>query len=475
MSALEAVETGGVLMGHVLPPGTVPADTRTIDQGGGIAIASPSFDVEGAAELLARLRTAGEQLRTVPMADRTEALGQAGERLLAPDDPARADALRLLPAHACLSSAAAREVLDRMASDWTRERLRALVAHEFGEVPPEARFEPAAADPDGRVSHRIMVPSGLGVTICSGTVPGVSVTAAIRSLLVGSGTLLKPGAGDVVLPVLFARTLQQNAPEIAAALAVAYWPGGDSLLEDRALAEADRIVVYGGDDTLRSVRSRASTRARLVEYRHRVGVAVVGVGSRPAPEVNALAEEVTDAIVPYEQRGCVSPVRVHAIGTAEQVTRFGEHLAQALERRAQRMPASRTPEEAAAAQQVVGSLEMRRAAGEAVELWTGDGWAVAVAPTAEMFAGGRVILIQGSSRLDEIQPRLRELRGRLQTVGVAGLSEADEERVALWSARAGASRIGPLREIAYPPPWWVHEGMGPLQALTDVSEWARGP
>jgi len=468
------IEADGALRGHVLPRGVSPSGSTTLDQGGGVTIAAPTFDAANTEALFSSLRSAGADLRERPMAERIEALGRAGERLQTPGDPARSEALRLLPSHACLSSAGAADVLDSMAADWTRARLRALVEHEFGEVVPENRFGPLVPDPGGRATRRIAVAPSLNLTICSGTVPGVSVTAAIRSLLVGSGTLLKPGAGDVVLPIVFARVLREVDPDLAAALAVVYWRGGDSELEDRALAEADRIVVYGGGDTLRSVRARASTSATLVEYRHRVGVAVVGVAGKPLPELDALAEQVTDAVVPYEQRGCVSPVRIHAVGSEEEASIFGERLARALERRAHWVPGARTPEEAAAAHQLVGALELRKAAGEAVELWSSPGWTVAVEASGEAFGGGRVVLVSGVPSVAGLQRELAALRGRLQVVGVGGVADEEaEQRIALWAAQAGASRIGPLHGVAYPPPWWVHEGMGPLTALIGWSEWTR--
>jgi len=467
------IESDGALIGGVFPSGIEPGGVRVVEQGDGVRIAAPTFDATGADALLGRLRKSGTALRLRPVAERIEALGRAGERLQDPGDPTRAEALRLLPAHANLSPAGAVDVLDAMAADWTRARLAALVEREFGVLPVDGRFGSAEADPDGHPTRLAGVAPELMLTICSGTVPGVSVTALIRSLLVGSGTLLKPGAGDAVLPLLFASVLREIDPELASAAAVAYWPGGSSELEARALEAADRIVVYGGDETIRSVRARAAASATLVEYRHRVGVAVVGVAGVGDPELETLAEEVTDAVVPYEQRGCVSPVRIHAVGSADEVRRFGELLAGALERRERWVPGARTDAEAAAAHQLVGALELRRAAGEAVEVWSGPAWTVALEPPGEVYAGGRVVRLSRAGRLDDVRPRLRGLTGRLQVVGVGGLNPAQEARVAGWAARAGASRIGPLRGIAYPPPWWMHEGRGPLTALIDLAEWTR--
>jgi hypothetical protein len=465
------IEEGGVLDAFALPPDARVEATRRIGREGGLAyrIAAPEpgeidtlFDV---------LVERGRRALARPAAERVDAIGRACERFLDPGDPVRTEALRLLPGYAALSDAGATDVLDAMASDWTRERLSALVASEFGDTPPEHRFSRPGPDPAGRAVRRLATPGALTLTVCSGTVPGVSVTAAIRSLLVGSGTLLKPGAGDVVLPLLFARALAEVDRELASALAVVYWPGGEGELEARALEAADRIVVYGDGETLRSVRTRANPAATLVEYRHRVGLAVVGVSGRSEPELVGLAESVTDAVVPYEQRGCVSPVRIYALGSEDEVRAFGRCLSRALERRERWVPGSRTPEEAAAAHQLVGALELRRAAGEAVEVWSGAEWTVAVEGSGELFAGGRVVLVSGVAKVDDLRREIGRFRGRLQVVGVGGLEAIDEAVVAHTAAEAGASRIGPLRGVAYPPPWWRHEGMGPLAALVDEVEW----
>lgn len=470
-----SLERDGALTAFVLPAGSETGmedvGVRVVEQPTGPALASPTPDAEATDRLFTHLRAGGRTFAARPVDDRVRVLGRAAERMLDPDDPIRREALRRLPGNACLSAAAAEDVLDRMAADWTRERLAALVAAEFPGGELEPGFVERGPDPDGRSVRRTASPPALALTICSGTVPGVSTTAILRSLLVGAGTLVKPGAGDVVLPVLFGHALRSVDPSAADALAVAWWPGGDAALEEAAIAASDRIVVYGSDATLRSLRARTPPSTPLVEYRHRVGLAVVGVDGRAPTELDALAAEVADAVVPYEQRGCVSPVRVHAVGTTEAARAFGERLAAELDRREAVAPGRRTPEEAAAGQQLRGSLELRRAAGEAIDLWTGRGWTVALETSGEPFAGGRVVLVGSESSVEGVESALTRWRGRLQAVGVAGLDRETESRVARAAAGAGASRIGPVHEMAWPPPWWIHDGRGPLHALVDLVEW----
>jgi len=508
-TGLDRVPPPPAIRAFVLPAGVAPTDVVRIAQTEGPDLEYPVFDEAAGRELFESLREAGRRARARPVAERVAALGAAGERLLDRDTPEVRAAIPLLAENARLSEGAAAEVLAAMASDWTRPRLRVLVASEFAHGGLDFESDAVRADPDSGVVRRRVSAPGLITTICSGTVPGVSTTAAIRSLLVGSGSLLKPGAGDVVLTTLFAEVLREIDPGLADALAVAYWPGGNATLEDEALHASDRVVVYGGDETVRSVRTRAAASATLVEYRHRIGVAVVDVtgmgaspeadgsgeelrseprseprpgshtepptepGEEPAeePRPERIAAAVADSVVPYEQRGCVSPARIFAIGSPDDGRVLCRAVARALEQRERGTPSRRTREEASACQQFVGSLELRRAAGEHVDVWAGRGWAVALDPDGDPFAGGRVVVVTPLADIADLEVELERYRGRLQAVGVAGLSGGREALVARWSADAGASRVGPLDRIAYPPPWWMHDGRGPLRALVDLVEW----
>ena len=464
------IEQDGVLSAFSLPGGLRPSEVVEIAQPIGPRLASPVLDEADTAGLLDGLRAAGRAFRHRPVDERVELLGRVGARFRTDGDPVRSEALRLLPGTAGLSAEGAADVLDRMAADWTPDRLAGLVRSEFPAGELGAGFGEPRTDPAGRGVRRAVSVPPLILTICSGTVPGVSTTAVLRSLLVGAGTLVKPGAGDVVLPVLFAHALRAADAAAADALAVAYWPGGDAALEGAALRSADRVVVYGGDPTVRSVRERTPASTTLVEYRHRVGLLVAGAAG-DAPD--AVARDVVDAVVPYEQRGCVSPIRVYGLGRSADVRRLGEHVAIELERRASEMPGFRTPEEAAAAQHLLGALELRRAAGEPIEVQTGPGWSVVTGAPHDAVSGARVVLLEAVDSVEAAEAAIGRWRGRLQAVGVTGLDEPTRERVARAAASAGASRVGPAARMAYPPPWWIHDGRGPLHALVDLVEWER--
>ena len=431
--------------------------------------------------LAGALRDGREVLADRSAAERADALGRAGRRFLDPADPLRREAEARLPATAGVSPAMAREVVQGMARDWTPERLRALLAADLGEPSPLDGWVDA---PPGRRVRASGPP--LTLHVGAGTVPGVSATSALRALLVGSAALLKPGRGDVVLSTLLARALAEEAPWVAGALAVVYWPGGAAAAagagndagrseaaaaaEEAALASADLVVAYGGDDTLADLRRRLPAHVGLVAYHHRVSAGLVGREALEPGAVRATAADAARAVALFDQRGCVSP---HVLwveeGGAAGPEAFAQALAEALEALHRSLPPGPSdPREASALHQLRGTAELRAAAGEGVRVWSGGEapWTVVLdpAPGFRPSCLNRTVRVQPVRDAAEVAALLEPLRPWLQTVGVAGLGER-LEAVAAGLAKAGAVRVAPLAAAPWPPAWWHHDGQGPLRAL----------
>lgn len=409
----------------------------------------------------------------------TSSLGAAGARFLDPTDPLRGEALALLPATCGLSPEMCGVVLDGMARDWTEERLGALVRAELGDARVLDGFGASAAaardptrrgdGPDSGPSLRTMaVGPSLCVQVVAGSVPGVGVTALVRSLLLKGPTLLKPGRGDVVLPVLFARALRDADPELADALAVVYWPGGRRDLEDAALARADVVTAYGSDETVEELRARTPVTARFVAYHHRVSVGVVGREALAGGALDAAAAAVAEAVALFDRRGCVSPQVLYVEAGDDGPSRFARALATALGGLEDRLPSGELdPAEASALQQLRGTAELMAAAGEAEVVHGGASpWTVVLESGGEPLGScaGRTVRVRAVGDAADVARLLAPLAPHLQTVGVAGLGERLEE-TARALGRVGASRVVPFSSVAFPAPWWHHDGRGPLLDL----------
>ncbi|MDX1494370.1 MAG: acyl-CoA reductase [Longimicrobiales bacterium] len=465
-------------------PSPTPEDAP---EGAGAALGEVRATVE-------RLRAALEPLRSRPHREIIASLGRAGARFSDDADPLRRRALAELPEAARLSPEMARVVLDGMARDWTTDRLEALVEREL----PGGVLDGFAPATSGR--SLMAVGPALCVQIVSGSVPGVSVHALLRSLLVKAPTLLKPGAGDALLPRLFAEALAEEDPELASALEVVYWPGGSREVEEAVLEAAEVVVIYGSDETVEELRALARATTRVVAYHHRVGVGVVGravLGEEEA--ARATAAEVARSVALFEQRGCVCPQLVYVEeGAAVSPADFARLVAAALAELEAELPGPPSSVETGGSMaQLRGMAEMHAAAGTAELHHGGAEGSWTVIYETEPLGG-----LGGSPRTARIRPLadVRELGARLsgatatpspepsssrsapaalasgparpraalgphlQSVGYAGLGDRLDE-VAAALGRAGASRVVPFSALAVPPPWWMHDGQGPLRAL----------
>jgi hypothetical protein len=414
--------------------------------------------------LARKLREARENvLAGLPVRRIVRSLDSVARRFLSPDDPLRAEALENLGAHARLSEPMARRVLEGMVPDWTQRRLEVLLRSDFHD--PEVLDGPRSSPSGGQIralGHPLTFHMG------AGTVPGVAVTSMVRALLVKSAVLLKPGRGDVVLPCLFARGLLEEAPEVAEAVAVLYWPRG-AVEGEAAVEEADLVVVYGGDETVGTLRKSMPASTPLVAFRHRMGVVYVGLGEG-GEDIDGEIAAAARAVALFDQRGCVSPhAFLVARGGEVEPDEWARGLAAELEGLERTLPSGPLgPEDASSLAQVRGAGELEAAAGRG-EVFHGGSqspWTVIYQPAGSVEASClnrtvRVIAVEG---VREAEALLRPWAPYLQTVGVARLGR-EREKVLESFARLGVSRVTGLGGIPWPPAWWHEDGVDPLRSL----------
>jgi len=435
----------------------------------------PNLTVPELVAVAQHLRDKGsEALRTRSAEKMTRILGRVGRRFLDPGDPLRQRALEYLPLNSGLSPRMAEEVLDGMALDWTPERLEMLLRMEF----PDPDVLEGFKNGSGPRHARALGPN-LITHIGAGNVPGVSVGSMVRSLLVKAPLLMKPGRTDVVLPVLFAQGLAEVAPDLVDAVAVAYWPPDQDALTDAAIQNADLVVVYGGDEVVGEIRARTPATVRFVAYHHRVSAGLVGRGGLTDAKADRLADAAARAVSVFDQRGCVSPHVIYVEeGGAVPPREWAERLAGRLEFWAGRLPPGlMEPGEASAVQQLRGEMEMRIAAGEDLGLWAGDdlGWTVVLDPDPGFRASclGRVVRVRPVPTLLQAIEEMTEVESHLQTVALGGVENSERVGIAEKLAQVGASRVTTFTDAPWPPPWWHHDGTGPLSVLVRWTDLER--
>jgi len=464
-------------------PWSFPLDAGEVESsavGMGPPLRYPALSPDRIGALLGFLREAGEVLFHFPVNRILLPIDQVARRLLDPADGLRREALESVADHGGYSLPMAREIVNGMARDWTRPALEALLHAEFRHPEVLDGFHPSHSGGEVRVSGY-----PLAFHLGAGTVPGVSATSLVRSLLVKTPLLLKPGRGDVPLTVLFARALQEADPEMGGAVAVAYWPEDAGGRTSSALGEVDLVVVYGGDETVGWVRDRIPVSTALVAYRHRLGVALVGRGALgvgsgsggvPASAVagggaRETALAAARAVALFDQRGCVSPhVFLVEEGGEVDPESWAGLLAGSLEGLEEDLPTGPlTVEEGAVLQQFRGEAEMEESLGRGRVIHGGAEapWTVHFrreGPLEPSCLNRVVRVIPVADLMEDALPMLGGWRRHLQTVGAAGLGP-DRQALLDGLVRLGVSRVVRLAEVPWPPPWWHHDGRGPLRAL----------
>jgi hypothetical protein len=357
--------------------------------------------------------------------------------------------------------------LDHMARDWCAPSLERLLRAELR--------DPGALDGfvlDATRGARVYATGpALIVHILAGNVPGVAVTSLVRALLVKSASLAKTAVREPVLAALFARALAEADAELGSCIAVTYWAGGDAAAEHAATAHAEAVVFYGGAEAAREIRARLPPGAALIEHGPRVSFGIVmrtALFDRDA--ARELATSIARATATFDQQGCVSPQLVYVEeGGAVSPRELAAYIAETLEAEADTLPRGPlSPADAAAIHQLRASAEFRSIAGEDVDVFaSADTSATVVYEADATFAGSplnRVLRVKAIADVNLIPGLLAPARAVLQTAAVAG-PPTRIEALAPRLVAAGVSRITSFAEMPFPPPFWHHDGRGPLGEL----------
>ena len=478
---------------HWLPGYTEGEETAwwTIEAGGDCARA-PRLTVADVDALAARLRSAQrDYLHRLAVEQIVERIGAAINRWLDPFSPYLQQACRLIPAFTGYPESAVRKGLAGYLAGFRAENLRRLLRDELGDptVLDGFRPRPAAAG-----WTRASGPS-LVLHSFAGNVPGLPAQSLVAATLVKAASLGKVAAEEPVFAPLFARSLADVDPQLAACLAVTYWPGSEAELSGSpaaaAFANADAVVAYGSEAAIAAVRARVGPEQRLIAYGHKVSFGLLTRDQLQSAGVEDWAERAAYDVARFDQQGCLSPhVFYVEEGGDTDALAFGRALSVALARWSNVVPRGRlTPAErgrvadlrrqqefrvALAGPPATGAPEQHeqagapgagpfapegRPTGRAVFGEAGDDWCVLVEadPTFGASCLNRTVWVKPLTDLQQLPALLAPVRRYLQTAGVAVGTER-LEAVAELLAEAGLDRVCPLGQMGDPLPTWHHDG-----------------
>jgi hypothetical protein len=204
---------------------------------------------------------------------------------------------------------------------------------------------------------------------------------------------------------------------------------------DVASVEAAEIHVYGRDETIAAVRARA--KGPVVGHGAGMGVALV---TRSA-ELSVAAESIAADVVPFDQRGCLSPRVALVEGEPGRASLLARLLDDCLGRWGERVPRG-----ALAPDEVAGSVRWRDTMAFAGSVSTGAGHAVALGAAGMPLAippAGRHVLVLAIESAEEAFSRLAHVARFLVAIG-----SDDIARVAKVAPKH--VRLSPLGRMQHP-------------------------
>jgi acyl-CoA reductase-like NAD-dependent aldehyde dehydrogenase len=264
-----------------------------------------------------------------------------------------------------------------------------------------------------------------------------SVPPALRAHVILARTVFTAPLRAIALalaqtPDVFVRP-SRHEPELTALLAKAS-DGSFRVVDEIAADPGDHVWVYGGQDTLDELSRSLPERTVLHAHGPGFGVAVVDATTDLERAANALAND----IVPFDQRGCLSPRLALVVGSAQQSRRFASQLARALTDAEARVPLGKL-----ASNEAASLTRYRDTVAFAGETWRAGRGVVGLSDSALIAPVGRNLHVVAC---DDLAPLLAPHAASIAAIGIQALPALEEEaRRALPLAR-----VSPLGQMQRP-------------------------
>jgi hypothetical protein len=408
-------------------------------------------DPQAIARARERLDSAGARLRDRPKARTLDSLAAVLDAWSGSDSPWQRRLVRELPGVTGFSEGNVREGLACGLTNWSGDALRERVERELG------------------ASSSSAVGFDRTSVLLAGSIPMPTILSLLTPLLLHSTVLAKTASRDPVTAHVFAESLAEIDPELAAALEVVTFSSSDSETSE-AFLDAECVVATGSDETLATVSKKLSRKARLVGYGHRLSIAALGAQSLTPEALPGISESIALDVALWDQLGCLSPVAIFCeTADSSQTEQLADELAKALEKIEERLPRGELPVAAAAAiRSEREGAEMRRAAGSKVSCRGASELRFTVVREADAewrpAPLHRFVRIHPCADRSALLTAIEPLGSHLAAVAAAGFG-GEHDELALALTKLGASRICPPGTMQQPPFGWHHDGQALLPPL----------
>ena len=287
---------------------------------------------------------------------------------------------------------------------------------------------------------------GVVLHVLAGNVFVGAAGSLVEGLITRNVNILKMSSSETLFLPQLVRSLQECDVDgvVSGALAVVDYSSSQTDVIEALKKSVDGIVVWGGEQAVRAYRDGLPARSRLIMFGPKLSIAVATKKGLERKSIADWAAPLAREMSIWDQNACTAPQACYVEGL-ENAKALVEALPKALEEAGRILPPGRVEADNAVEIQKARSISaVAEARGEGLlrEAQNGLDWTVmldsdiAIEPSP-LHRTLRVIPIESA---DALIPQLAELRGYVQTVGLAA-GTAEQAELAELFAREGVLRV----------------------------------
>lgn len=256
-------------------------------------------------------------------------LGKLSKKWLCEDYPYRRLAVERLVSDSGYTEKMAHAMVDALFRELTTPKLMKLLRSELRDPRVLDRFR---KDTVTGAFHRAYGPQRI-LYIFAANVPNPAVVSFVIGMLLKSVNIGKLSSEDPGILDIYLASLRKHDARLAE-MNILIDPKDRKALRQWA-ASVDRVVAYGSDETLRTIRREIPDRVPFTGYGHRISIGVFAKEALTGSKLGALAKKCANDIWMLGQRGCLSPqifylekpgaVKAFRQGVERELARLGEH------------------------------------------------------------------------------------------------------------------------------------------------------
>lgn len=342
--------------------------------------------------------------------------------------------------------------------EYLTRRLHAELGPDYGSPTVKKPFGLA-----NEVQEQIL-PLGVLFHIAAGNMDGLPVYSVIEGLLAGNINLLKLPAVDGGLSVMLLQKLFEIQPLLAEYVYVFELSSSETDSLQQLAQLADAVVVWGGDEAVRAVRSMAPANVRVIEWGHKLSFAYVTKQGMTKAKLEGLAHNIcaTNQLLCSSCQGIF--VDTDEPKTARDFCRVFLPVLESVALQYPEVPLS------AKAQSTLRlySRALEKACGDKAQVFRGQGVSLTLEEDDALISSlqFRNPWVKCLPR-NRVIPALHPYKNHLQTAALlCGAREWNPLRDALW--RAGVVRVSSGADMSDTYCGAAHDGEYPLRRYTRV-------